>query len=117
MVKGPRVYVPERGDIVHINFTPQAGREQYGKRPALILTPKAYNQKTSLAIMCPITSKKKGFPFEVFLRSSCKVKGVVLVDQVKSLDWKERGAEFWDRIEKSIFDEVLAKLSPLLNLP
>jgi mRNA interferase MazF len=110
-------FIPDRGDIIHINFTPQAGREQAGKRPALVLTPKIYNQKTRLAIMCPVTSHKKGYPFEVELVTKhSRVTGVVLVDHLKSLDWKERQAEFWDRIDTNTLDEVVAKIRPLIGI-
>lgn len=115
MVEEP--FIPDRGEIIHINFTPQAGREQSGKRPALVLTPKIYNQKTRLAIMCPITSHKKGYPFEVELITEHKrVTGVVLVDHLKSLDWKERNAEFWDKVDVTTLDEVMAKIRPLIGV-
>jgi mRNA interferase MazF len=115
MVK--KEFVPDRGEIIRINFTPQAGREQAGKRPALVLTPKLYNQKTRLAIMCPITSQKKGYPFEVaLLTEHGRVDGVVLVDHLKSLDWRERQAEFWDKVRCSTLDEVIAKIRPLIGV-
>ncbi|HNX60292.1 MAG TPA: endoribonuclease MazF, partial [Spirochaetota bacterium] len=80
-------YIPDRGDVVWLNFTPQSGHEQMGKHPALVLSPKEYNEKTGLAIFCPITSKEKGYPFEVKIKAK-NVSGVVLSDQVNSLDWK-----------------------------
>ncbi len=83
-------YVPDRGDIVWLNFTPQTGHEQRGKRPALILSPKIYNEKTSLCICLPITSKVKGYPFEVALPKGFKIEGVILSDQVKNLDFVAR---------------------------
>ena len=110
-------FIPDRGDIIHINFTPQAGREQAGKRPALVLTPKIYNQKTRLAIICPVTNNKKGYPFEVeLITEHSRVAGVVLVDHLKSLDWKERQAEFWDRVDATILDEVMSKLHTLIGI-
>jgi mRNA interferase MazF len=106
-------YVPERGDLVWLNFTPQSGHEQMGKRPALVLSPKEYNLKTGLAIFCPITSREKGYPFEVKL-SSKKISGVILSDQVKSLDWKSRNAEYISKVTASEIEEVILKLKLLL---
>lgn len=79
---------PDAGDIVWIDFTPQIGREQAGRRPALVLSPRLYNEKVGLMIVCPITSKSKGYPFEVVLPSGLAIIGAVLSDHVKSLDWK-----------------------------
>ena len=87
-------YTPDRGDIVWLNFTPQTGHEQRGKRPALILSPKIYNEKTSLCICLPITSKVKGYPFEVPLPANLTIQGVVLSDQIRSLDFTAREATF-----------------------
>lgn len=86
-------YVPDRGDVVWLNFTPQAGHEQAGHRPALVLSPAAYNGKTGLMLCCPITSREKGYPFEVKLDDRAGVEGVVLADQVRSLDWRARQAK------------------------
>jgi mRNA interferase MazF len=86
-------YVPDRGEVVWLDFTPQAGHEQAGRRPALVLSPAAYNGKTGLMLCCPITSRVKGYPFEVKLDPDAGVRGVVLADQVKSLDWRARGAK------------------------
>jgi len=86
-------YVPDRGDVVWLNFTPQAGHEQAGHRPALVLSPAAYNGKTGLMLCCPITSREKGYPFEVKLDTRAGVSGVVLADQIKSLDWRARRAK------------------------
>jgi len=108
-------YVPKRGDIVWLNFNPQVGHEQMGKRPALVLSPAEYNQKTSLAIFCPITSKEKGYPFEVKIDGK-KISGAVLSDQIKSLDWTVRQAEFIELIEKSALKEVEDNIK-LLILP
>lgn len=87
-------WFPQRGDIVWIGMNPQTGREQSGRRPALVLSPAAYNEKVGLALMCPITSQVKGYPFEVPLPEGLAVQGVVLSDQVRSLDWRVGQAEF-----------------------
>ncbi|MCW7495194.1 endoribonuclease MazF [Leptospira levettii] len=108
-------YVPKRGDIVWLNFNPQVGHEQMGIRPALVLSPAEYNQKTSLAIFCPITSKEKGYPFEVKIDGK-KISGAVLSDQIKSLDWTVRQAEFIELIENSALKEVEDNIK-LLILP
>ena len=108
-------YIPDRGDIVWLNFIPQSGREQSGRRPALVLSPKAYNGKASLAICCPITSKSKGYPFEVAIIDAKKISGVVLADQVKSLDWAERKALFIEKASSNIIAETLGKLQVLLD--
>jgi len=86
-------YIPDRGDVVFINMNPQAGHEQSGRRPAVVITPLPYNRRVSLAIFCPITSQIKKYPFEVVIPKDLKIKGVVLSDQVKSLDWKARKVE------------------------
>lgn len=111
MVK--RTYVPDRGDAVWLQFNPQAGYEQAGRRPALVLSPAAYNGKVGLAVLCPITSHSKGYPFEVAI-STRKLTGVVLSDQVKSLDWRVRQAEMIERVPDAVVQDVLAKLSALL---
>ena len=108
-------YTPERGDVVWISFTPQAGHEQAGRRPAVVLSPQVYNQKVGLAIFCPITNQIKGYPFEVALPSEISVTGVVLSDQVKSLDWRVRQAEFIVSLPEVVINEVLQKLGTLLN--
>jgi len=106
-------YTPDKGDLVWLNFTPQSGHEQMGKRPALVLSPKEYNLKVGLAVFCPITSKEKGYPFEVRI-SNKKINGVVLSDQVKSLDWASRNAEFISKITDEELEEVLDKLKVLI---
>lgn len=111
-----RNYIPEQKDIVWINFDPQAGNEQKGKRPALILSPLQYNEKTNLAICVPITSKIKGYSFEVKIPDGLKVSGVILSDHVKSLDWKIREAKFLDKLPDFEFNEVIDKLSLLLKV-
>ena len=86
-------YAPQRGDIVWLRFTPHAGHEQAGRRPALVLSPRLYNRKVGLAVCCPITSKVKGYPFEVELPEGLEATGAVLCDQLKSLDWRARRAQ------------------------
>ena len=107
-------YTPDRGDMVWIAFNPQAGHEQAGRRPALVLSPVAYNSRVGLALLCPITTRIKGYPFEVLLPEGLKINGAVLSDQVKSLDWKIRQAEFISRLPTATLDEVLHKLNTLL---
>jgi mRNA interferase MazF len=106
---------PDRGHLVWLQFTPQAGHEQAGRRPALVLSPRAYNGKVGLAVCCPITSHVKGYPFEVALPSGLPIAGVVLADQVKSLDWRARRAEPAGTAPPAVVDEVLAKLETLLG--
>ena len=108
-------YIPDRGDLVWLEFDPQTGHEQAGRRPALILSPKAYNQTTSLALACPVTNKVKGYPFEILLPTGLKVAGVVLSDQMKSLDWRARKASFAGRAPAEVVADVLAKLETLLG--
>ena len=107
-------YSPNRGDIVWINFNPQAGHEQAGRRPALILSPKSYNSKVGLAILCPITSKRKGYPFEVQIPEGLSISGVILSDQAKSMDWKIRNTEFICKLDNQSVEQVLQKLNTLL---
>ncbi len=109
----PSSDVPQAGDIVWLNFTPQAGHEQAGHRPALVLSPKAYNQKTSLMICCPITTKIKGYPFEVLI--SGDPESVVLADQVKSLDWRSRRAKRKGTVSLDELAEVRAKIIALIE--
>ena len=108
-------YIPDSGDIVWIMFNPQAGYEQAGHRPALVLSPKTYNGKVGLAILCPITSQIKGYPFEVKIPDGLLVSGAVLSDQVKSFDWKARKAEFACKLPLASFEEVIQKLSALIH--
>ena len=107
-------YTPQRGDIVWLNFNTQIGREQTGRRPAVVLSSGSYNGKVGLLLACPITSQVKGYPFEVAIPAGLKIRGVVLSDQVKSLDWRGREIEFVDRLSASAVNEVLAKISALL---
>jgi mRNA interferase MazF len=108
-------YVPERGDVVWITLSPQAGHEQAGRRPAVVLSPAAYNGKVSLAVLCPVTTQVKGYPFEVRIPEGLAVSGVVLADQVKSLDWRAREAEFACRLPAETIQEVLQKAGVLLS--
>jgi len=105
-------YIPERGDIITINLNPQAGHEQAGRRPALVLSPRTYNEKVGLAILCPITSQSKGYPFGTNLSGNGEITGVVLSDHVKNLDWKIREARFVEKAKVAV--DVLEKLSTLL---
>lgn len=108
-------YVPARGDIVWLNFSPQAGHEQAGRRPALVLSPRAYNERSSVALICPITSRVREHPFEVPLPSDGSVTGVVLADQIRSLDWRARGASLVTRAARSVVGDVLAKVQILVE--
>lgn len=107
-------YVPERGDVIRINFNPQPGHEQAGRRPAIVLSPQSYNGKVGLCVLCPITNKAKGYPFEVSIPTGLGVTGVVLSDQVKSLDWQVRNADFITNLPEAVTNEVLKKLKTLL---
>ena len=113
MVEG---YVPTIGDIVFLSIDLARGHEERGRRPFLVLTPGAYNSKTSLAVVCPITSKVKGYPFEVPLDAGAKTKGAVLCDQVRSVDWRIRGASFTSRGDEDLVNAVRAKIKRLLSL-
>ncbi len=108
-----RKYVPERGDLVWLNFTPQAGHEQQGLRPALVISPLEYNDRVGLGLFCPITKHKKGYPFEVEVKNS-KIKGAILSDHVKSLDWKIRNVEFIAKADKKILAAVCENLKLLI---
>ncbi len=115
MVGGGRWH-PKRGDAVWLELSPQAGHEQSGIRPALVLSPDAYNKKTGLFIVCPITNQAKGYPFEVRLPDDGLVTGVVGSDQIKSLDWRARKAKFKCKLSRDVVEETLAKCSTLLTL-
>jgi len=108
-------YCPKRGDVVWISFNPQAGHEQTGHRPALVLSPESYNRKVGLALLCPLTNQIKGYPFEVSLPDGLTASGVVLSDQVKSMDWKARGASFLCRLPETVVRQVLNKVGTLLD--
>jgi mRNA interferase MazF len=108
-------YVPKRGDAVWLNLYPQAGREQAGRRPVIVLSPISYNRRTGLAIVSPITSHAKGYTFEVSIPAGLRVQGVILSDHVKSSDWRMRDIKFICRLPESVVEEVLEKLSVLLR--
>ena len=109
-------YVPNRGDVVWINFDPQAGHEQGGRRPAIVLSPRSYNKPSGLALLCPVTSRVKNYPFEVPLPIGAPVAGVVLVDQVRNLDWHSRQASFIGVLDEETLVELMEKLRPLVAL-
>ncbi len=111
----PRRYAPERGDIVWLQFTPQAGHEQAGTRPAVTLSPRLYNEKVGLGLFCPVSGHAKGYPFEAQLPAGLAVTGVALCDQVKSLDWKSRQAQFVCRLPEATIVEIMAKVQTLLR--
>lgn len=108
-------YCPKRGDVVWVSFTPQAGHEQAGHRPAVVLSPEPYNRKVGLALLCPITTKAKGYPFEVVIPEGLKAKGAILSDQIKSLDWKARHASLLCRLPEETIKDVLNKVGTLLD--
>ena len=108
-------YFPERGDAVWVSFDPQSGHEQAGRRPALVLSPSAYNRRVGLAVFCPITSQIKGYPFEVVIPGGLGVTGAVLSDQVKSLDWQARNAELICSLPEETVSQVLQKLGALVS--
>ncbi len=109
-------YVPDAGHLVWLTFDPQVGHEQGGRRPALVLSRRAYNERIGLAVVCPVTSRVKGYPFEVRLLDTDGVTGVVLSDQVKSLDWRGRRAEYAGTAGETVLTEVREKVRPLLGL-
>jgi mRNA interferase MazF len=115
-VVNPQNYIPQCGDVVRISLNPQAGHEQAGRRPAVVLSPRSYNGKTGLAILCPITSHIKGYPFEVVLPDGLPVAGAILSDQVKSLDWRVRNAELICTLPAGIVSEIIQKLGALLSV-
>lgn len=111
----PSEYVPERGHIVWLQFDPQAGHEQAGTRPALVITPSSYNRRVGLALFCPVTSQVKGYPFEVSLPAGLKVQGTILSDQVKSLDWRVRKARYACTVPGDVLDEAVARILTLVD--
>lgn len=108
-------FVPSRGDIVWLSFNPQSGHEQSGRRPALVISPKNYNEKVGLCIFCPITSQIKNYPFEVKIKKNANINGVVLSDQIKSLDWRARKAEFICKVENITTSKVLQMINLLIS--
>lgn len=111
------LYIPKRGDIIWTNFTPQVGREQAGRRPALVLSAIGYNRRVGLALVCPITTRVKGYPGEVAIPQGLAVSGVVLADQVRSIDWQGRGAEFACEMPLEVISQVVTVLTNLLPTP
>ena len=109
-------YCPKRGDVVWISFNPQAGHEQAGHRPALVLSPQSYNRKVGLAILCPLTNQVKGYPFEVRIPEGLKASGAVLSDPVKSMDWRARKASLLCSVPEHIVRQVLNKVGTLLDV-
>lgn len=109
-------YSPARGDLVWINFDPQAGHEQAGRRPALVISPAPYNARVGMVLVCPVTSRAKGYPFEVVLPEGLGISGVVLADQLRSVHWRARNCTFAARAPMSAVELVLAKLAPLITL-
>lgn len=113
MVTG--AYCPDRGDVVWLDFTPQSGHEQAGRRPALVLSPAAYNRKSGLMLCCPVTNQAKGYPFEVSVAPSIgRVTGVALADQVRCLDWRSRNAAKFASVTTQCALDVSAKVKLLL---
>ncbi|MGH2785448.1 MAG: endoribonuclease MazF [Actinomycetota bacterium] len=108
-------YVPDRGDVVWLRFDARLGHEQSGRRPALVISPRAYNRRAGLALFCPITSRVKGYPFEVVFPKGAKVDGAVLCDQIKSLDWRVRKAKRLGPAPASVVRESTAKLLALVD--
>ncbi len=108
-----RPYVPERGDVVWLDFNPVRGHEQSGRRPALVVSSQKYNAKSGLALVCPITSQVKGYPFEVALDSKL-VQGVILADQIRGIDWKERKAEKISTVSETVVAEAQDYIKKLL---
>ncbi|GAB4471544.1 MAG: endoribonuclease MazF [Elainellaceae cyanobacterium] len=114
MVISASSYIPDRGDIVYLDFAPIKGHEQRGQRPALVVSPRSYNAKRSLALFVPITRQQKGYPFEVALPAEMQTEGVILADQIKSLDWNARRVQFVESAPESVVEEVQSKIEPLI---
>ncbi|AFZ37005.1 transcriptional modulator of MazE/toxin, MazF [Stanieria cyanosphaera PCC 7437] len=110
-----KYYIPDRGDIIKLSFSPQQGKEQAGIRPALVISPVAYNRISHFILACPITSQVKGWRFEVVLPQGLNTYGVILADQVRLLDWQIRQAKLIEKAPSEVIEEVLARLSPLVS--
>ncbi|MGB0563805.1 MAG: endoribonuclease MazF [Spirulinaceae cyanobacterium] len=110
----PADYIPSRGDIVYLDFEPTRGHEQRGHRPALVMSPLVYNEKSSLALLMPITKQQKGYPFEVLLPPELKIEGVILADQVKCLDWRARNIQLVEVAPEMVIEDVQDKIRVLL---
>lgn len=112
---GDSAHVPDTGELIWLTFSPQVGREQAGRRPGLVLSPRSYNEKVGLCLVCPITHRAKGYAFEVPLPDNLPIQGVILADHVKSADWQGRNSEWIANVTDEVLDEVRAKLKPLLG--
>jgi mRNA interferase MazF len=106
-------YIPERGDLIWLDFTPQTGHEQAGLRPALVISPRSYNRISGLCVLFPVTRQIKGYPFEVLLQTT-QVKGAILADQIKNLDWRVRNAQYIETAGEEVINEVINLFSTLL---
>jgi mRNA interferase MazF len=111
-----REYIPDAGDLIWLDFTPEAGREQAGRRPAVVLSPRRYNEKTSLAVVCPVTSHVKGYPFEVTVPPGLPIRGAILADHLKNLDWRQRQAQKAGKIPRAILAQVRDRIAALLEI-
>ncbi len=111
----PAVQAPERGDLVWLELSPRVGSEHAGHRPALVVSPNSYNRKVGLALVCPITSRVKGYPFEVELPSGIEARGAVLCDQLKSVNWRARGATGFGSVPDTVMEEVTARILALVD--
>ena len=108
-------YVPARGDLIWLQFNPQAGHEQAGHRPAVVISPSSYNRRVGLALCCPVTSQVKGYPFEVLLPEGLGVDGAILSDQIKSLDWRVRKARRIGSLPADVLQETVGKILALVD--
>jgi len=108
-------YVPARGDLIWLQFNPQAGHEQAGHRPAVVISPSSYNRRVGLALCCPVTSQVKGYPFEVLLPPGLSVEGAILSDQIKSLDWRMRKARRIGNLPAEVLQETVGKILALVE--
>lgn len=117
MKRKPQNYVPDRGDLVWVSLNPISGHEQSGRRPALVVSPKIYNRKTGLCVLCPATRQAKGYPFEVAISGSDGDSGVVLSDHLRNVDWKARNIQFIQRVSDAELSEVVARIEALLVSP
>jgi mRNA interferase MazF len=111
-----RKYVPDAGDVACLDFSPQAGREQAGRRPAVVLSPRIYNAKASLAVVCPVRSQAKGYPFEIAMPAGIAIRGVILADQLKSLDWRQRQGQKAGRIPPAVLMQLRKGIAVLLGI-
>jgi mRNA interferase MazF len=111
-----REYVPDSGDLIWLDFTPQGEREQAGRRPAVVFSPRSYNDKTNLAVVCPVTSHVKGYPFQVTVPPGLNVRGPILADHLKNLDWRQRQAQKAGRIPRAVLEQVRERIAALLEI-